>query len=348
MTTRRPDAGFTAVELLITLFVAAAFLIAAYQLFNVVIRDGGQARAESRAGNVAYDYLRQYSNQATNPCVAFNPVVNSDVAVAGLDKAIINVSITCPDYSTTGVSKVEVKLDYNTPAQTVRYSTLVNGSSAQDADLIEGLIAWWKLNGDANSSVGSAHGTVYGAVPAEGQGGQPNTAYTFNGSTNYIDAQIQNSGGDLVHSISIWVRPHSLNTGVSRVDPLTIGNAANTSTTSLDIAPNLTGWYFYNNDTNYMAALPINTWTHIALTYQGGGGTTTNKRMYINGVQVALSSNGVEYGQALRLPANSNIGIGYDRGRNNAFFDGEIDDIRIYNRVISSTEVSTLFQRGAQ
>ena len=34
---RPSNAGFTAVELLITLFVAAAFIIAGYQLFNIVI-----------------------------------------------------------------------------------------------------------------------------------------------------------------------------------------------------------------------------------------------------------------------------------------------------------------------
>jgi len=64
---QRQDSGFTAVELLITLFVAAAFLIAAYQLFNLVVKDGGSTRAESRAANVAYDYLRQYAASSPAP-----------------------------------------------------------------------------------------------------------------------------------------------------------------------------------------------------------------------------------------------------------------------------------------
>ena len=62
--------GFTVVELLITLFIAAAFLVSGYQLFNLIIKDGGQTRAESRASNVAYDYLRKYSSSAVFPCVA--------------------------------------------------------------------------------------------------------------------------------------------------------------------------------------------------------------------------------------------------------------------------------------
>ena len=44
MTQRFSTAGFTAVELLVTLFVAAAFLLAGYQLFNFVIRDGSKNR----------------------------------------------------------------------------------------------------------------------------------------------------------------------------------------------------------------------------------------------------------------------------------------------------------------
>ena len=68
MNSRSQQSGFTAVELLITLFVAAAFIVAGYQLFNIVMKDGGETRAESRAGNVAYDYLRRYTDAATNPC----------------------------------------------------------------------------------------------------------------------------------------------------------------------------------------------------------------------------------------------------------------------------------------
>lgn len=122
------QSGFTAIELLITLFVAAAFLIAGYQLFNVVIKDGGQARAESRAGNVAYDYLRRYAPQAVNPCVASTPLTNSPVAVDGLSNVSISVVISCPPGLTVpGLSKVEVTITYNDPPQTLKFSTFTNG-----------------------------------------------------------------------------------------------------------------------------------------------------------------------------------------------------------------------------
>lgn len=127
------QSGFTAIELLITLFVAAGFLIASYQLFNLVIRDAGATRAESRASNVAYDYLRRYSNSATNPCTTLTPVNAASITVDGLSNVSITVAITCPgSYTTTAISKVTATITYNSPAKTVVYSTLVNGVSFSD------------------------------------------------------------------------------------------------------------------------------------------------------------------------------------------------------------------------
>lgn len=126
MNRRQYQQGFTAVELLVTLFVAAAFLIAGYQLFSVVIRDGGQTQAEAKAANVAYDYLRRYTPSATNPCTEITPLTNSAVAVAGLVDTTVTVTIGCASPATTTLSKVEVAVSYNNPRKTVRYATYVN------------------------------------------------------------------------------------------------------------------------------------------------------------------------------------------------------------------------------
>lgn len=126
MSHKHEQSGFTIVELIITLFVAVAFLVAGYQLYNVIIKDGGLTRAESRASNVAYDYLRRYSTTATNPCAASTPVNNSSVNVSGISAVTITVAVTCPYSATSAVSKITVTLLYNTPQQTVKYSTYVN------------------------------------------------------------------------------------------------------------------------------------------------------------------------------------------------------------------------------
>jgi hypothetical protein len=78
-------------------------------------------------------------------------------------------------------------------------------------------------------------------------------------------------------------------------------------------------------------ALALNTWTHLAATYDG-----TSLRIYINGVLVSsgataggpmLTSTGV-----MRIGGNSIWG---------EYFAGMIDEVRIYSRVLSATEITT-------
>lgn len=121
----KDQSGFTIVELLITLFVAAAFLTSGYQLFNLVIKDSGQARAGSRASSVAYDYMRRYSTSVVSPCVASTPLTSAPISVSGLSNVTITVIISCPYSATTSLSKVDVMVNYNTPQLTMEYSTYV-------------------------------------------------------------------------------------------------------------------------------------------------------------------------------------------------------------------------------
>lgn len=131
--------GFTAVELLITLFVAAAFLVAGYQLFNVVITDGGNTRIEASASNIAYDYLRRYSNSATSPCTTSNPITEEGIWIDGAVNAEVSVSITCPQSATTTLSKVEVIVQYGegSDVRTVKYATFVDKSKGTSAFILD-------------------------------------------------------------------------------------------------------------------------------------------------------------------------------------------------------------------
>lgn len=113
------QSGFTAVELLITLFIAAAFLMSGYQLYSLIIKDGGESRMQARASNAAYDYLQQYKTNATKPCTAQTPLNDSPRTVTGLSNVTVSISITCPYTAVTSVSKVNVTLKYGNPQQEI-------------------------------------------------------------------------------------------------------------------------------------------------------------------------------------------------------------------------------------
>jgi len=76
--------------------------------------------------------------------------------------------------------------------------------------------------------------------------------------------------------------------------------------------------------------LPTNTWSHVAVTWNGA-----TLRLYVNGVQVASRA------VAGTLPTTSNplrIGGNANWGE---YFAGAIDEVRVYNRALSAAEVQS-------
>lgn len=108
--------GFSAVELLITLFVAALFLAAGYTLYDAIVGRSAEARQQAQADNIAYDYLRRYEATVTTPCAASTPVnrvaISGDQA-EGLARPLVTVAISCPYGSSINrLSKVTVTVEY--------------------------------------------------------------------------------------------------------------------------------------------------------------------------------------------------------------------------------------------
>lgn len=127
----KAESGFSAVELLITLFIAVAFVATGYQLYSIIINDGGEVRARTRASNIAYDNLRRYSPQATDPCSVFTPTPAPSIpAGSGLSNPSMTVDVTCPYGSTPGMNltKIQVTVRYgtSTPQQEVVHAIFVN------------------------------------------------------------------------------------------------------------------------------------------------------------------------------------------------------------------------------
>lgn len=114
---RSVEDGFTAVELLITLFVAALFLFAGYQLFNVVLASGNTTRSQSTASTTANAYLQQYADSIPATCAASTPLSNSSITVTGLANPRVTVAITCPVAAAPKLSKISVTLTYGIGAE---------------------------------------------------------------------------------------------------------------------------------------------------------------------------------------------------------------------------------------
>jgi hypothetical protein len=78
------------------------------------------------------------------------------------------------------------------------------------------------------------------------------------------------------------------------------------------------------------AAVPVNTWTHLALTYDGA-----TLRLYVNGVQVSSLA---QTGNIARSTNPLQVGGDSIYGQ---YFQGTIDEVRVYNRALSQAEIQT-------
>jgi len=105
--------GFTAVELLITLFVAAAFLGTGFQLYSAIIQRGSDARQMAVASNYAYSSLRSLAS--TTPTCSTTPAVTTTTpTITGLASPTVTQTISAPHGCpwTNDVMQVEVDVTY--------------------------------------------------------------------------------------------------------------------------------------------------------------------------------------------------------------------------------------------
>ena len=85
---------------------------------------------------------------------------------------------------------------------------------------------------------------------------------------------------------------------------------------------------------NSIRAIPIDTWTHVAFSYDGN-----YLKLYLNGVLDAVSK---EVSGTIN-PAGTNLAIGNNLSKTRGF-KGIIDEVRIYNRALNAAEIKRLYE----
>ena len=108
----------------------------------------------------------------------------------------------------------------------------------------------------------------------------------------------------------------------------------------------LRGWVDYNttdaSSISTTSTLSLNTWYHVAMTWS----TTDNQvDLFINGKETTYNSQTSGVGSA-NADATLNSWIGNIIVASMTF-DGLIDEVRVYNRILTATEIQSLFNSGA-
>ena len=223
-----------------------------------------------------------------------------------------------------------------------------------------GLSAYYPFTGNANdASGGGNNGTVNGVSLVNDRLGNPNSAYSFNGSSNNINLPQPFLNGVQVNSFSFYVRFKTNGTPTGTNVYNFWGKTYNWGEVNFCVTNqnviNLT-WANSNTGNTYsycqtIGAITPDTWTDLVITYEN-----SNVKIYLNGVITNSTIGITAQGGGIISTANVNslcnfaqdtnsskIGSRITGGQTGSFFNGIIDDIGIWNRALTQEEITNLY-----
>jgi parallel beta-helix repeat protein len=203
-------------------------------------------------------------------------------------------------------------------------------------------VSWFKAENNANDSVGGVNGTLQnGATYAAGKVGQ---AFSFDGVDDRVVLTGSATGplnfADHDMSIESWVYQTDATglqvlfdkwSGLGQGYLLAVNNGKLVFSVATTSSPG------YSLATS--SAIPLNAWTHVAVTMFYG-----NVRLYVNGVEVATGQVGGNI-----VPGGGDAAIGSDNnlGNNTNVFRGLIDELAVYSTGIPPAEITQIYNAGS-
>ena len=216
--------------------------------------------------------------------------------------------------------------------------------------LVKGLVGHWSLSEQsikatspdtilADLSAYGNDGTNHGAIFTTNRMGITNRAMSFDGENDYVNCGNDESL-DITDAVTIsaWVKPNVVsdykeivrkeNAGDKKMlfsiqngNIFSFGTHNGTSYSELD---------YSGFDSSY-----IGKWTHLVATHNSSG----VRNIYINGISVDNDN----VGTGITAVGTANLFIGSAQGTSE-YFNGTIDEVRIYNRALSPAEILFLYE----
>jgi type II secretory pathway pseudopilin PulG len=218
------------------------------------------------------------------------------------------------------------------------YSIFVSSAGKISKILETGLVGYWPMDEGSGSAAYDASGNGDTGTlvnnPAWQINCQINGCLNFNQTGSYVwMADASSNHLTSAFTFSAWLYP----TAYSAEN--IIFNKENTYEWAIDTTQNvrwainnsIPGWSWINTG----LSAPLSQWTNFVITYDGSSVITYKNGVSGNTYSGAFGSL-VPNGSRLLIAARGDISPG-------SFFNGELDDVRIYNRALSATEVQNLY-----
>jgi hypothetical protein len=215
-----------------------------------------------------------------------------------------------------------------------------------------GLVAFYPFNSNANDESGNnLNGTVNGSTLNTDRFGNSSKAYSFDGTDDYITVgnptQLQ-----IINTItlSVWVKNTSFINSRNILSKTQSTNPSGTEGHGYKLRLRQTGdgtpYYsarieypgFGPGGLNFAGGAPFtaNEWVNFTFTLDG-----SNAKWYKNGVEEFAVNNH----QPLNAATLGDFEIGRSSG-GGFYFDGQIDDVAVYNLTLSASEVLQLYNQN--
>jgi hypothetical protein len=229
------------------------------------------------------------------------------------------------------------------------HGIIASSGGTPPSTLLTNLYAVYKAEANANDSLGTYNGTAYGGLTYTT--GISGNAFNFNGTTSYVDMGDVLDVGLNSWSYSLW-----FNTGLSTTHQDLFAKA---------LAGGLTGRfsaYLENDKVKFfletgggvafietLNTISINTWYNVVYVVDRSNALN----IYLNGTLQSVNRTGIlniaPY-SASNFNTNCPFRIGCYTASNNITalpsFNGKIDEFGIWNRVLTATEVTELYNAG--
>ena len=282
---------------------------------------------------------------------AFTPANSGAYTVTGTsngcsatDEVSINVSST-PTITATNTSICEGASTTLTAAagSTSTPNTCANLSGS----LATGLVGYWPFCGNANDASGNSNnGTVNGATLTTDRFGNANSAYSLNNLNDLITISNVNPAlSNFEKTISTWIKlPSQFN-----YSSLALVKHGTAYSTGFDVAIDQNNVAYGNN--NYAVVFLAGTASISFLSNQSELGSWCNLVSTYNGSEIKIYLNGIlKASQLYSGSLNCNNGVVYfglwDNPSAPNFTARQLDDIGIWNRALTTTEIQQLYTQG--
>lgn len=231
----------------------------------------------------------------------------------------------------------QIKQDYNSRGSASSQGSSVNlGSNKNSNSLSDGLVGYWKMDEGVGTNITDSSGNNNTGTFGTGTSAPTWTSGKFGIGTSFDGNDYINAGTSSIFNLNnqfsfeTWINVSSLTPSWQFI----MGKSSYWGVNDAGLHIKSTGLEFFVDncrDSDYFT-ITTNKWYHIVGVYNG-----TNRQLYVDG---KLEKNSSCTGKTLNNAYNFSIGADNEFTYN---YSGLMDDVRLYNRALSPSEVSALY-----